>query len=97
MKGARSATSWCSDEAVEAQGICRGKPQIGKREPWPFFGCTRLGFQQVGNSKPRAQRGAMASVKQIEFLSRLVAEAACDLVLDVSSDPGRPQPFAFEI
>jgi hypothetical protein len=70
--------------------------QIGTGECGPLFGSSRVGFEQVGNSEPRAQRRAIAAVEAEEFLGGAVAKPAGDAPGNPFAHPACTQTLALQ-
>jgi len=96
MKGALSPNCWCFKKPLKTQRIPCRDPQIVMSSLAPFLRRSRVRLQQVGDGKARAQRGAVAAIKEEQFRLGIVMERACDAPTDIVSNPGGAEPLAFE-
>lgn len=62
----------------------------------PFLRRLRVRLQDVSDGKTRAQRRAVAAIKEEQFRLGIIVERACDAPTDIVSNPGGAEPLAFE-
>ncbi len=96
MKGVGLPICSCSEQALQAECVGRGKLQVGAGETRPFFRRARIRFEQMGDCETCAQGRAMAPVETEEIFGQAILQCGCGAALDMFADPGTPQAFAFD-